>query len=33
VLEDWMIRVPNRATDSATTIENNRWKKGRALPF
>ena len=32
-LADWMIRVPNRAKDSATTIENDRWKKGRALPF
>jgi prepilin-type N-terminal cleavage/methylation domain-containing protein/prepilin-type processing-associated H-X9-DG protein len=32
-LADWMIRVPNKNTDSATTIANNRWKKGRELPF
>jgi prepilin-type processing-associated H-X9-DG protein len=31
-LEDWMIRYP-RPTDSATTIEKSRWKKGRQLPF
>ncbi|HYO10688.1 MAG TPA: type II secretion system protein [Tepidisphaeraceae bacterium] len=32
-LADWMIRVPNLNSDSATTIANNRWKKGRELPF
>jgi prepilin-type processing-associated H-X9-DG protein/prepilin-type N-terminal cleavage/methylation domain-containing protein len=31
-LADWMIRYPQPA-DSASTIENNRWKKGRELPF
>ena len=31
-LADWMIRYPQPG-DSATTIENNRWKKGRELPF
>jgi prepilin-type N-terminal cleavage/methylation domain-containing protein/prepilin-type processing-associated H-X9-DG protein len=31
-LEDWMVRYPNQSTDSATTIANNRWKKGRELP-
>ena len=31
-LEDWMIR--HRATgESASTVANNRWKKGRELPF
>jgi prepilin-type N-terminal cleavage/methylation domain-containing protein/prepilin-type processing-associated H-X9-DG protein len=32
-LADWMIRYPNREKDSASTIENNRWNKGRELPF
>jgi prepilin-type processing-associated H-X9-DG protein len=32
-LEDWMIRYPNPTKDSASTIENNRWKKGREVPF
>jgi prepilin-type processing-associated H-X9-DG protein/prepilin-type N-terminal cleavage/methylation domain-containing protein len=31
-LADWMIRYPQPG-DSASTIENNRWKKGRELPF
>jgi prepilin-type processing-associated H-X9-DG protein/prepilin-type N-terminal cleavage/methylation domain-containing protein len=31
-LADWMIRYPQPG-DSATTIENNRGKKGRELPF
>ena len=31
-LADWMIRAP-RAEDSADTIDKNRWKKGRELPF
>jgi prepilin-type processing-associated H-X9-DG protein len=31
-LADWMIRYPQPG-DSATTIEQNRWKKGRELPF
>jgi prepilin-type N-terminal cleavage/methylation domain-containing protein/prepilin-type processing-associated H-X9-DG protein len=30
-LADWMIRY-RRPGDSATTIENDRWKKGRELP-
>jgi prepilin-type processing-associated H-X9-DG protein len=33
VLADWMIRVPNKTTDSAATMEKDRWKKGRELPF
>ena len=32
-LADWMIRYPDSTKDSASTIENNRWKKGRELPF
>jgi prepilin-type processing-associated H-X9-DG protein len=32
-LEDWMIRYPDTTKDSASTIENNRWKKGREVPF
>lgn len=32
-LADWMIRHPDATKDSASTIENNRWKKGRELPF
>ena len=36
-LADWMIRAPRTAppatVDSATTIENDRWKRGRPLPF
>ncbi len=31
-LEDWMIRYP-KPGESAQTIEENRWKHGRALPF
>ncbi|MBC8105731.1 MAG: type II secretion system protein [Anaerolineae bacterium] len=31
-LEDWMLRYP-RPTDSQSTKDNNRWKKGRQLPF
>lgn len=31
-LEDWMIRAP-RPEDSATTLQNSRWQKGRELPF
>ena len=31
-LADWMIRYP-KASDSATTRELHRWKKGRELPF
>jgi hypothetical protein len=31
-LADWMIRYP-RPSDSQTTRENDRWKKGRELPF
>jgi prepilin-type N-terminal cleavage/methylation domain-containing protein len=31
-LQEWMIRYP-RPGDNATTIENDRWKKGRPLPF
>jgi prepilin-type N-terminal cleavage/methylation domain-containing protein len=30
-LQEWMIRYP-RPTDSATTVANQRWKKGRELP-
>lgn len=31
-LADWMIRYP-QATDSQQTKDNNRWKRGRELPF
>jgi prepilin-type N-terminal cleavage/methylation domain-containing protein/prepilin-type processing-associated H-X9-DG protein len=31
-LEDWMLRYP-RPTDSQTTKDTQRWKKGRQLPF
>lgn len=31
-LRDWMIRHP-RVGDSATTLQNDRWTKGRNLPF
>jgi prepilin-type N-terminal cleavage/methylation domain-containing protein/prepilin-type processing-associated H-X9-DG protein len=31
-LADWMVRYPQPG-DSASTIENNRWKKGREVPF
>jgi len=31
-LADWMIRYP-RPTDSQSTLDSNRWKKGRAFPF
>jgi prepilin-type N-terminal cleavage/methylation domain-containing protein len=37
-LQEWMIRAPRRAqpgvtAESGTTLEKDRWKKGRPLPF
>ena len=32
-LTEWMIRCPKIPGDSQTTIEKDRWKKGRPLPF
>jgi len=33
LLEDWMIRYPDATKDSATTIRDKRWTRGRAIPF
>jgi prepilin-type N-terminal cleavage/methylation domain-containing protein/prepilin-type processing-associated H-X9-DG protein len=33
VLDDWMIRYPDPAKDSATTMRDHRWTRGRAIPF
>ncbi len=33
LLDDWMIRYPNQVSDSATTIRDHRWAKGRPIPF
>jgi len=33
LLDDWMIRYPDRVSDSATTIRDHRWAKGRPIPF